>query len=423
MGVIAKSLKKVIDGNFISPVIVKHSPGLGRDVLANLPRINSILTLSRFKMFSFVARPDDIDKISKISGVETVYLDGKIKIPEMPDISLLDLGIETRIRDLLSKLRTRKLTQNENANSVPTSITRKLLGADKATSEGFSGQGVTVGIVDTGGSQTFQLHPQVRERITLLSSRGIPNDTNGHGTHVATTIFGKEATTRTAKNKPVIVHGMSPGVTPILIKSLFTPVGFGSDSSVMKSIDIALKMGVSVINMSLGSSPDPNIPANAENDPLVAAVEQLPDDIIMVVASGNDGAPILGSPASAKNTISVGAIDSRNNKVALFSNRGVDFIAPGVDILSGVQTGTLVDVVGKGSPGFATISGTSMATPHMTGMVALAKQFYQEKLGIKLTWQDVLAIGKKLGETKTSERGYGLFTWDMIKQSISERIS
>ncbi len=155
------------------------------------------------------------------------------------------------------------------------------------------------------------------------------------------------------------------GVTGIAYDAKIMPVkvlsssGSGSSSHVAYGIYYAVDNGANVINLSLGS--------NYSNDMLKLAIEYASSKgVIVVMAAGNDGDSSPDYPASYANEsgIAVGAVD-RNNKIADFSNRsGTDEItyvtAPGVDTYSSV-------------PGnqYASYSGTSMASPHVAGVVAL----------------------------------------------------
>ncbi len=112
--------------------------------------------------------------------------------------------------------------------------------------------------------------------------------------------------------------------------------------------------GIKIANMSLG--------ADEGSEPLHRAVQAaLAKGMLIIAAAGNSGGPV-GFPGAYPEAIAVGASDSSDH-VASFSSRGpqVAYIAPGVDILSAKMGG-----------GYATMSGTSMASPHICGLAALA---------------------------------------------------
>jgi subtilisin len=226
---------------------------------------------------------------------------------------------------------------------------------------------VRVAILDTGmdiqhedlqnlavwGYSYYQGNRAISGATCTPSSWGACGDKNGHGTHVAGTVA--------AQANSIGVLGVAPDVQLYVIKVL-SDRGSGTWSSVAKGIVTATKgpdgiVGTAddaqVISMSLGGSS-----GNAE---LEAAVKYALDNgVVIVAATGNDGASSPSYPAAYPGVMKVGAIDSNNN-IASWSNRGEDVFAPGVSVLST-------------TPGnkYSTYSGTSMATPHVAGVVALA---------------------------------------------------
>lgn len=412
-----------LSGYTVVPIVVRYASGtLNNSMLASLLQQHSIVPsriTSRFRMVSSILAPEHISMLSDLPEVERIYIDKMNKIPEMPpDIAAIasktgDFGIlagRTRASSRISTLTSSTVFTTNDA--------KKLLGADVADQAGFTGQGVTVGIIDTGFSPRYLTHPQIRRRVTYKFPEGIPEDTSGHCTWLMSAIFGNKYTIPLGANG-LVVEGISPGVTPVVGKGLFTPVGMGSDSAIIRAIDDVLNYKPSVINMSLGGKGSPSAtPPDPSTDALLGVVEQLPDSVIACIAAGNDGSQYLNSPAIAENAIAVGAIDPTTGLRATFSNQGPDFVAPGVGVLSGVQSGTLMDLAGHAIPGFAILDGTSMATPILAGMVAKAVQLAQSK-GMTLAWQDIINIGKMYGSAKTSDLGYGLLTWDMIQKYFS----
>ncbi len=140
----------------------------------------------------------------------------------------------------------------------------------------------------------------------------------------------------------------------------------------------AADQGAQVINMSLGG------PDSADIDPIEEAVNRISRDTgaLFVVAAGNSGRPeTIGSPGSAEASLTVGAVD-RNDGIAPFSSRGPaadgavkpDITAPGVDIVAAEA----------GTQGHVAMSGTSMATPHVAGVVALLKQQHPDWSGDRI---------------------------------------
>ena len=197
---------------------------------------------------------------------------------------------------------------------------------------------------------------------------GPPDDLDGHGTHVAGTIGA-------VGNNGIGVAGVAWDVQLMAIKFL-DPFGFTSDA--VMSIDYARTNGAHVMNNSWGGG--------GFSIALLEAIRRANDaGIHFVAAAGNsalDNDSFASYPANytVDNVISVAAMD-RNGRLATFSNFGAESVhvmAPGVDILST----TVVDIFDSNTfefitePTYASFSGTSMAAPHVAGMLALLVQEY-----------------------------------------------
>lgn len=204
-------------------------------------------------------------------------------------------------------------------------------------------------IIDTGIDMT---HPDLNVDQTngknFVNTGRKPNDDNGHGSHVAGTIA--------AKNNTIGVVGVAAGAKVVPVKVL-NFLGFGSNSGVVKGIDYVgskAKAG-DVANMSLGGG----ISTATDN----AVIKAANKGIRFCLAAGNDGANANNSsPArvNGPNIYTISAIDNTDT-FASFSNFGnppVDYAAPGVNVKSTYSNG-----------GYATLSGTSMATPHAAGVL------------------------------------------------------
>lgn len=206
------------------------------------------------------------------------------------------------------------------------------------------GENVDVYIIDTGIDIT---HPEFESRAVWGANFADSKNTdcNGHGTHVAGSVGSK-------------TYGVSKRSTLVAVKVLNCE-GSGTNSGVLKGMDWVIsqkrKTGrPSLINMSLGGG---------RSDAINRAISALyKEGIVSVVAAGNENQDACeSSPASAPDAITIGAVD-KTNRFAGFSNYGkcVDLSAPGVDIES-----TYLDKCVK------RLSGTSMASPHVAGYVAL----------------------------------------------------
>jgi subtilisin family serine protease len=284
---------------------------------------------------------------------------------------------------------------------VPEETTAWGLEAIGATSIKQDGAGVTIAVLDTGIDKshkafagiTFDNEDLVDFIADEAGSPGSAKDLHGHGTHVAGTIVGRDV------NGTRI--GVARGVKKVLIGKVLGPKG-GSTEAIFNGIEWALKRKADVISMSLGMDfpgfvkqlverldlPQDIAVSRAlegyrENmrlfDRLAALVEARVNNgrgALLVAASGNESRREENSqftvatapPAAADGFLSVGAV-SRTGRpeapfsVAQFSNTGCLFAAPGVGIVSAKLGGGLV-----------ALSGTSMAAPHVAGVIALWTQ-------------------------------------------------
>lgn len=210
-----------------------------------------------------------------------------------------------------------------------------------------TGYRVKVGVIDTGVDFG---HPDLRhslERgINLLHRMALPQDDNGHGTHISGTIA--------AANELQGMIGVAPRATIYPIKA-FDHNGSAFVSDIILGIEWCVRNQINVVNMSFGMKTRSRSLLNAVNYAYRSGV-------LIVASSGNDGRiGDIDYPARYNQTIAVGATN-RQRKIASFTNRSrlVDIFAPGDQIASAWLRGKHREM-----------SGTSMATSHVTGAVAL----------------------------------------------------
>jgi thermitase len=233
-------------------------------------------------------------------------------------------------------------------------------GWDAAGLGGFPATGGTkIGIVDTGIDQT---HPELSGKVVDCGAAfggtvasGACVDDNMHGTHVAGTIAAKA-------NNATGVAGVAFNASLSICKALYTAAGTGLTSDVANCINWTHTHGAKVISMSLGGG---------DSTTLHQAVQAAwagggAGGSVLVAAAGNDGDGTLNYPAAYAEVVSVAATD-QNDAKASFSNTNADVevAAPGVNILSTIPGGQ-----------YATLSGTSMATPHVSGVTGILWQLF-----------------------------------------------
>ncbi|MFI8993720.1 S8 family peptidase [Streptomyces sp. NPDC053542] len=215
-----------------------------------------------------------------------------------------------------------------------------------------AGEGVTAYVIDTGVRTTHKdFEGRASSGFDAVDNDDSADDGNGHGTHVAGTIAGA-------------AHGVAKKAKIVAVRVL-DDQGSGTTEQVVAGIDWVTKnhKGPSVANMSLGGGAD---------EALDAAVQKAIDaGVTFGVAAGNESTDAgQGSPSRVKDAITVAASD-KDDKQADYSNFGsvVDIYAPGTDITSDWN---------EGDDATNTISGTSMATPHVVGAAAVYLAGHQD---------------------------------------------
>src|SRR5215471_6886925 len=312
--------------------------------------------------------------------------------------------------------------------------TDDVIGADSAWNSGFTGAGIDSGINDNHPDLWDSTHSYSRvvyhqdfTGTPTTNANGANYDLYGHGTHVAGIIGGNGSLSGGQ------YEGVAPGVTLIDLRALDAN-GAGSDSTVIAAIQQAIALqstyNIRIINLSLGRG----IPASYTQDPLCQAVEAAWNSgIVVVVAAGNygrlsvngsNGFGTITAPGNDPYVITVGASKSNGSPnfsaqtKASYSSKGPttydhvvkpDIMAPGNDVVSLVAPGATLEaeypdhlVNGTdGNPDYFGLSGTSMATPVVSGTAALMLQ-EQSTLTPDQLKARLMKTASKMGLTSTS---------------------
>jgi subtilisin family serine protease len=208
----------------------------------------------------------------------------------------------------------------------------------------------------------------------FVKNDGDPFDYNGHGTHVAGIVSSDDS----------FYRGMANG-TKLLIGKVLDSSGGGVASNIISGIDWCMNNSAQIISMSLGGQ---DYSGTCDDTPISQAViNAVNNGAIIVVAAGNEGINGISDPACCSKAIAVGATD-KNKKVVGFSSRGpeLDVLAIGANIKSTWPGGL-----------FNYKSGTSMAAPHITGIIALMLE-----KNSSLSYQDVLNIFNQTSDPPTA---------------------
>jgi serine protease len=233
---------------------------------------------------------------------------------------------------------------------------------------GYGSPSVKVAIIDSGIRRTHEdLAGRVLPGHDYVSNDADPNDDCGHGTHVAGTVAA-------STSNGVGVAGMSQA-TILPLKGLGAVGGLlssqcsGSTAAIAQAIVDAADQGANIISMSIGGGSSTTL-ANA-------VTYAWNKGVVLVAAAGNDGASnSIDYPGAYPEVIAVAALDS-NKARASYSDGGpqLDIAAPGTDVLS---------TYNSADNGYTTMSGTSMATPHVSGVLALAKSCAPSATNVQL---------------------------------------
>ena len=334
---------------------------------------NDLKVLGEYKVafngFALNITSIEANKIKDIPEIKRVSPNYKVGITLMDSVPLIQDGIEAG-----------QLDRDGNDCTI-------------SGKECLTGNGTTIAIIDTGVDYThedlggcFGEGCKVIDGYDFVNNDNDPMDDHGHGTHCAGIAAGNG-----------VLKGVAPDAELYAYKVLNSG-GSGSFANIISAIEKAVDPNqdgdfsdqVDVISLSLGGPGNPDDPTNTAVDNAVEA------GVVAAVAAGNGGPSeqTIGSPGCARKAITVGAAD-KNDYIASFSSRGPviwedtennvhylikpDVVAPGGKLtglgicsLSSMDPNRICSA--KLGGGYFAISGTSMATPHVAGAVALLVQ-------------------------------------------------
>jgi len=349
----------------------------------------------------------EIEKLQKITNASTnpiIYWEEEREFRPVIELDLIS-EMKGTIIDLQQKVdQLETLIKEQNPIVKNQNFTWGLNAISRELSE-YSGKGVDLCVLDTG---LYVAHPDFKDRNisgkSFIQGEAWDFDGNGHGTHC----------TGTAAGFISHIDGTRYGVAHeanIAIGKVLSDSGTGSTSGIIDAIDNSLEKGHKIISMSLGSP----VSIGEKPSPIFEQIGQraLQNNCLIIAAAGNDSnRPNLpkpvSSPANTESIMAVAALD-QNLNVASFSNGGlnasnggrIDISAPGVDIFSTYSKNAI------GNKLYNTISGTSMATPHVAGIAALLWEAYPESSAEGI-WLKLEKRAKELSNQLFRDVGSGI---------------
>ncbi|MGW1671568.1 S8 family peptidase [Streptomyces sp. NPDC002324] len=350
------------------------------------------------------ATPDGARRTLALPGIDGAALSAKKSTAFWADIAPA-LGTEPtskaarRLGDGIEKIWLDAQVKLSLDTSVPQ------IGAPEVWQSGFDGRGVKVAVLDTGVDTG---HPDLAGKLTETKSF-VPDQTvqdgHGHGTHVASTVAGSGAASD-GKFK-----GVAPGAE-LLVGKVLANNGRGQTSWILDGMDWAARSGAKIVSMSLGGD------ATGPSDVLSETVDELSASTgaLFVIAAGNAGPAerTLGTPGIADSALTVGAVDA-SDKLAPFSSRGPrlgdsavkpEITAPGVGITAARSPGTSMPGSTHVGDRYTKVSGTSMATPHVSGAAALVAQAHPDWTGQQIK-QALATTARTSPDASVFEQGDG----------------
>nr|WP_275984058.1 S8 family peptidase [Paenibacillus hamazuiensis] len=317
----------------------------------------------------------------KIINAISCNLRSVSRVARTPYVHSVEVDIKMKVHGIKAKSGERPQKSKSIGEQVTIPWGIRHIKAHRAWSKSKGSQ-IHVGVIDTGVDYS---HPDLRHSlsrgINLLQRHMLPNDDNGHGTHIAGTIA--------AASRQRGIVGVAPHAIIHPVKA-FDYQGSAFVSDIINGIDWCVNNDLHIINMSFGMK--------TYSRSLEAAIRNAYQaGTIVVASSGNEGKKAtIDYPARFSQTISVGAT-TKGSKIAPFSNQSrlIDIYAPGDKIYSTWLRGR-----------YNELSGTSMATSHVSGVIALmlasrpTLRPTQVKLLLKKNAVPLTKSAKKSGEVR-----------------------
>ena len=368
----AKEAFKLLNSMLDIPPFIAPEYGSLVDTMAAAAERDATVILPRFSVAAISGGPEASTSIAQMLQVEGLVVDSR------PEFWMFALGDPPWVDD----------TERTWGLSAT--------GADQSA---LTGAGIKLAVLDTGIELA---HPDFAARalthVSFVPGESV-DDVQGHGTHCAGTAA---AGPPQAVNVPR--YGVAPGAE-LFVAKVLNNRGAGRELDIIAGIEWALENGCDIISMSLGRATGPQ----EAFDPLYEdiAAEALEAGCLIVAAAGNDSdrryryvAPV-SSPANSPSIMAVAAIEA-DGSIAPYSNGGIgtgriDVAAPGSGVFSSVPRPQL----------YRTLSGTSMACPHVAGIAALWAQSNPALRGQRL-WDQLVAVAEPLADQSAVDIGKGL---------------
>jgi hypothetical protein len=386
-------------------ILVRHNSAM------QIQMPTGVEVLNRFNIVpivSAIAPVSMIEEISMLPGVEYVYSDMQMHIASNEGMTLPKPDY-SKIKDWKdAEVVDEEFPSDPWFGEYPAYLneTTGLIGARQLWDLGITGKGVTIAIIDTGinkyhpdlddmDDDPTTHDPKVLAERSFVPYEPSPEDTNGHGTHVASTAVGTGGTgamgfygqfpyygIHNATILPGTERGVAPGAYLYNAKA-FDSGGSADWSWIIGAIEWSVAMGADVISGSFGGWPE----GPPEQDPVVLALKAAVEHgVVVVIAAGNDGWGYfsVGTPGFAPDVITVGAT-TETDELIFFSSRGPeqfelhakpDILAPGTSVIAAFTYFREIEEYEGYQLFYLDLSGTSMATPHVSGAAALLLQAF-----------------------------------------------